>query len=94
MQSTSATSDSSSSSTGDTLSNDLSALKQALQSGSTSSAQDLLTKLEQDLQTSRMSGHHHHSAQQAAQSASQTTSTSSPSVTSTAVNGVAATVAV
>jgi len=96
MQSTGATSGSTSSSTGDTVSNDLAALKQALQNGSTSSAQDLLAKLEQDLQASRLSGHHHQS-QLAAQNASQTTTTSSPSVTSvatTAVNGVAATAAV
>lgn len=43
------------------VSSDLTSLQQALQSGDTSSAQDLLTKLEQDLQASgQTSTHRHH----------------------------------
>ncbi len=56
------------------VSTDLSALQQALQSGNTSSAQSLLAKLEQDLQSSGVAAlhhrHHHHGmSSQAAASA-------------------------
>ncbi|HUW50483.1 MAG TPA: hypothetical protein VMV75_05640 [Sulfuricella sp.] len=44
----------------DSVNADLNALKLALQSGSTSSAQDLLAKLEQNLQASGHSSVHHH----------------------------------
>ena len=62
-QGTSATSGatSASSATG-SVQNDLTALSQALQSGDTTSAQNLLAQLEQDLQASGQNngGHHHH----------------------------------
>ncbi len=47
------------------VSSDLNALKQALLSGNTTSAQDILAKLEQDLKSSGKGSvhHHHHSVQ-------------------------------
>jgi hypothetical protein len=56
--------------TGSAVSTDIAGLKQALQSGDTSSAQDVLARLEQDLQSSAQSmGQRHHHGGFAAQSA-------------------------
>lgn len=60
MQSVSTTTGASSAAGSGNVVSDLAALKQALQSGNTTSAQDLLAKLEQDLQASGQGMSHHH----------------------------------
>jgi len=61
QNSTSGTSSSNSAASGNSLDTDLTALGQALQSGSMSSAQDAFAKLQQDLQSTQQGqGHHHH----------------------------------
>lgn len=63
MQTTNATNAAGTGSSTNSVASDISALKQALQSGDTTSAQNLLTQLQNDLQASGQAqgyGHHHH----------------------------------
>lgn len=86
MQAGSATSPATTTSSAGAVSADLSALQQALKSGNTTSAQDILAKLVQDLQTSGQSVAHHHHRGFNPQALAASYSSSSAAMTATPVS--------